>query len=179
MPCQVGQRYYDGQPDDPKTSREPARRRTGLADKDAHVVAEDGHLAVQKVRGELAATRNLSKLLNEGVRLIWPPRRCASSAHLCVSVTSALKLRDRRTQRTARQAWKLVPQATITMRRQRRMDEMYSLRPPSVTVCVSKLMRPRIVFTTDSACSKISFCMKCLYEPAARPTTHCTHTVTM
>ena len=32
--------------------------------------------------------------------------------------------------------------------------------PPSLTVPLSKSILPRMVFTTDSGCSKISFCMK-------------------
>ena len=32
-------------------------------------------------------------------------------------------------------------------------------KPPSTTRSFSKITRPRIVFTTDSGCSKISFCM--------------------
>lgn len=43
--------------------------------------------------------------------------------------------------------------------------ETYALRPPSLTVLSSKFTRPRIVLTTDSGCSKISFCIKCEKEP--------------
>lgn len=43
--------------------------------------------------------------------------------------------------------------------------ETYALSPPSLTVLSSKLTRPRMVLTTDSGCSKISFCIKCEKDP--------------
>ena len=40
-----------------------------------------------------------------------------------------------------------------------------SVIPPRVTSSLSKLILPLMVLTTDSGCSKISFCMKVLYSP--------------